>query len=69
METPRAALTANRIASGSRVLLFRNERLTQMTFGYSRDDIASFLPVYLEKEDSDSESFPGVGPERRGPAH
>ena len=66
IETPRAALTANRIASEAEYFSFGTNDLTQMTFGYSRDDIASFLPV---KEDSDSRSFPGVGPERRGPAH
>ena len=50
IEIPRAALTANRIASRAEYFSFGTNDLTQMTFGYSRDDIASFLPVYLEKK-------------------
>ena len=50
IEIPRAALTANRIASSAEFFSFGTTDLTQMTFGYSRDDIASFLPVYLEKK-------------------
>ena len=50
IEVPRAALTADRIASHAEYFSFGTNDLTQMTFGYSRDDIASFLPVYLEKK-------------------
>lgn len=50
IEIPRAALTADRIASEAEYFSFGTNDLTQMTFGYSRDDIASFLPVYLEKK-------------------
>ena len=50
IEVPRAALTANRIASSAEFFSFGTNDLTQMTFGYSRDDIASFLPIYLEKK-------------------
>lgn len=50
IEIPRAALTADRIASRAEYFSFGTNDLTQMTFGYSRDDIASFLPVYLEKK-------------------
>ena len=50
IEIPRAALTADRIASAAEFFSFGTNDLTQMTFGYSRDDIASFLPVYLEKK-------------------
>ncbi len=50
IETPRAALTANRIATEAEYFSFGTNDLTQMTFGYSRDDIASFLPTYLEKK-------------------
>ena len=50
IEIPRAALTANRIATHAEYFSFGTNDLTQMTFGYSRDDIASFLPVYLEKK-------------------
>ena len=50
IEIPRAALTANKIASAAEFFSFGTNDLTQMTFGYSRDDIASFLPVYLDKK-------------------
>ena len=50
IEIPRADLTANRIASAAEFFSFGTNDLTQMTFGYSRDDIASFLPIYLEKK-------------------
>lgn len=50
IEIPRAALTADRIASKAEYFSFGTNDLTQMTFGYSRDDIASFLPIYLEKK-------------------
>ncbi|MGL4520310.1 MAG: pyruvate, phosphate dikinase [Phocaeicola sp.] len=50
IEVPRAALTANRIATHAQFFSFGTNDLTQMTFGYSRDDIASFLPIYLEKK-------------------
>ena len=50
IEIPRAALTADKIASTAEFFSFGTNDLTQMTFGYSRDDIASFLPIYLEKK-------------------
>ncbi len=50
IEIPRAALTAAKIASSAEFFSFGTNDLTQMTFGYSRDDIASFLPVYIEKK-------------------
>ena len=50
IEIPRAALTADKIAKHAEYFSFGTNDLTQMTFGYSRDDIASFLPVYLEKK-------------------
>ena len=50
IEIPRAALTADCIARSAEYFSFGTNDLTQMTFGYSRDDIASFLPVYLEKK-------------------
>jgi pyruvate,orthophosphate dikinase len=50
IEVPRAALTAHRIATKAEYFSFGTNDLTQMTFGYSRDDIASFLPVYLDKK-------------------
>ena len=50
IEIPRAALTADKIATEAEYFSFGTNDLTQMTFGFSRDDIASFLPVYLEKK-------------------
>jgi len=50
IEVPRAALTADLIAAQAEYFSFGTNDLTQMTFGYSRDDIASFLPVYLDKK-------------------
>jgi pyruvate,orthophosphate dikinase len=50
IEIPRAALTADQIAEHAQFFSFGTNDLTQMTFGFSRDDINSFLPDYLEKE-------------------
>ena len=50
IEIPRAALTADYIAKKAEYFSFGTNDLTQMTFGYSRDDIASFLPAYLDKK-------------------
>ncbi len=49
VETPRAAITADGIATESQFMSFGTNDLTQMTFGFSRDDFFSFLPIYLEK--------------------
>mgnify|MGYP006282492939 CR=1 FL=1 len=49
IEIPRAALTADKIAETAEFFSFGTNDLTQMTFGYSRDDAGKFLPIYLEK--------------------
>ena len=49
IEIPRAAVTANQIAEVADFFSFGTNDLTQMTLGFSRDDIAKFLPIYLEK--------------------
>lgn len=49
IEIPRAALTADKIAEKAEFFSFGTNDLTQMTFGYSRDDAGKFLPVYLQK--------------------
>lgn len=49
IEIPRAALTANLIAEKADFFSFGTNDLTQMTFGYSRDDAGKFLPIYIEK--------------------
>lgn len=50
IEIPRAALTADEVAEHAEFFSFGTNDLTQMTFGYSRDDINSFLPDYLSQE-------------------
>ncbi|MBQ5895632.1 MAG: pyruvate, phosphate dikinase, partial [Bacteroidaceae bacterium] len=50
IEIPRAALTADQIAQQAQFFSFGTNDLTQMTFGYSRDDVNSFLPIYLRKK-------------------
>ncbi len=49
IEIPRAALTADRIAKYAEFFSFGTNDLTQMTFGYSRDDVGSFVPQYAER--------------------
>ncbi len=49
IEIPRAALTADEIAKEADFFSFGTNDLTQMTFGYSRDDAGKFLPIYLDK--------------------
>ena len=49
IEIPRAAVTANQIAEVADFFSFGTNDLTQMTLGFSRDDVAKFLPTYLEK--------------------
>jgi pyruvate,orthophosphate dikinase len=49
IEVPRAALMADKIAQHADFFSFGTNDLTQMTFGFSRDDVGKFLPVYLEK--------------------
>lgn len=49
IEVPRAAVTANQIAEVAEFFSFGTNDLTQMTLGFSRDDINNFLPIYLKK--------------------
>ena len=57
IEIPRAALTAHEIAKTAEFFSFGTNDLTQMTFGYSRDDAGKFLPVYLEKGILENDPF------------
>ena len=50
MEIPRASLVADRIAETAEFFSFGTNDLTQMTFGFSRDDTGGFMPAYLEQE-------------------
>jgi pyruvate,orthophosphate dikinase len=49
IEVPRAAVTADRVATEAEFFSFGTNDLTQMTFGFSRDDAGKFLPEYVEK--------------------
>ena len=57
IEIPRAALTADEVAKHADFFSFGTNDLTQMTFGFSRDDINSFLPDYLEQEILEKDPF------------
>jgi pyruvate,orthophosphate dikinase len=57
METPRATLGADRLAQEVEFMSFGTNDLTQMTYGFSRDDVGKFLPQYLEKKLVESDPF------------
>lgn len=57
IEIPRAALIAEKIAHCADFFSFGTNDLTQMTFGFSRDDVGKFLPIYLEKGIIDKDVF------------
>jgi pyruvate,orthophosphate dikinase len=50
IETPRAAITADKIANAAEFFSYGTNDLTQLTFAFSRDDVGSFLPYYIEKK-------------------
>jgi pyruvate,orthophosphate dikinase len=60
IEVPRAAVTADEIAQTAEFFSFGTNDLTQMTFGYSRDDANSFLPDYLKKEILERDPFQSI---------
>nr|VFK37571.1 MAG: pyruvate, orthophosphate dikinase [Candidatus Kentron sp. TC]VFK51893.1 MAG: pyruvate, orthophosphate dikinase [Candidatus Kentron sp. TC] len=60
IEIPRAALTADEVAKHADFFSFGTNDLTQMTFGFSRDDIGSFLPEYLRLEIFERDPFQGL---------
>jgi pyruvate, orthophosphate dikinase len=57
IEVPRAALTADLIAAHAEFFSFGTNDLTQLTFGFSRDDIGKFLPMYLKEKIIDADPF------------
>ncbi len=70
IEVPRGAMTADEIATEAEFFSFGTNDLTQMTFGFSRDDIGKFLRVYQDKKILDKDPFAtfdvdGVGPVMR----
>ena len=66
IEVPRAALIADKIAHDAEFFSFGTNDLTQMTFGYSRDDVAKFLPAYLQKGILQHDPFSVLDPEGVG---
>ncbi|MES9883276.1 MAG: pyruvate, phosphate dikinase [Sedimenticola sp.] len=60
IEIPRAALTADEVAQHADFFSFGTNDLTQMTFGYSRDDINSFLPDYIRQEILEKDPFQSI---------
>ncbi|MGK9476572.1 pyruvate, phosphate dikinase [Melioribacter sp. OK-6-Me] len=66
IEIPRAAITANKIAEYAQFFSFGTNDLTQMGFGFSRDDIGGFLPDYLEKKILPEDPFQSIDQEGVG---
>ena len=66
IEIPRAAITADEIAKESEFFSFGTNDLTQMGFGFSRDDIGSFLPEYLSKKILPEDPFASIDKEGVG---
>jgi len=64
METPRACLSADRFAGEVEFMSFGTNDLTQMTYGFSRDDSAKFVPEYLDKKLIENDPF--VSLDQRG---
>jgi pyruvate,orthophosphate dikinase len=57
METPRACLGADRLAAEVEFMSFGTNDLTQMTYGFSRDDVSKFIPQYLDKKLVEADPF------------
>jgi len=66
IEIPRAALTANKMAETAQFFSFGTNDLTQMGFGFSRDDIGGFVPDYLEKKILPADPFQTIDQEGIG---
>jgi pyruvate,orthophosphate dikinase len=66
IEVPRAAIRSGHIARYADFFSFGTNDLTQMTFAFSRDDVASFLPSYLEKNVLDVDPFKSIDEEGVG---
>ena len=65
IEIPRAALTADEIAKDADFFCFGTNDLTQMTYGFSRDDAGKFLNAYYDAKIFENDPFAKLGPERR----
>jgi pyruvate,orthophosphate dikinase len=66
IEIPRAALVAEKLAETAEFFSFGTNDLTQMTFGYSRDDAGSFLPDYVDKKILPKDPFESIDQEGVG---
>jgi pyruvate,orthophosphate dikinase len=66
IEVPRGAMTADQIAGEAQFFSFGTNDLTQLTFGYSRDDVGKFLRVYQEKKILDKDPFATIDVEGVG---
>ncbi|MGE5552471.1 MAG: pyruvate, phosphate dikinase [Betaproteobacteria bacterium] len=66
IEIPRAALVADKIAQHAQFFSFGTNDLTQMTFGYSRDDAGKFLPVYIDQGILEKDPFQSIDQEGVG---
>jgi pyruvate,orthophosphate dikinase len=66
IEVPRGAMTADQIAAEAQFFSFGTNDLTQMTFGFSRDDIGKFLRVYQDKKIIDKDPFATIDTEGVG---
>jgi len=66
IELPRAALVADKIAKEAEFFSFGTNDLTQMTFGFSRDDVGSFVPDYIEKNILEKDPFQVLDQEGTG---
>jgi pyruvate,orthophosphate dikinase len=66
IEVPRGALVADKIAADAQFFSFGTNDLTQLTFGFSRDDVGKFLKIYLEKKILEKDPFASVDTEGVG---
>jgi pyruvate,orthophosphate dikinase len=66
IEIPRAALIADKLSETAEFFSFGTNDLTQMTFGYSRDDAGTFLPEYVDKKILPKDPFESIDQEGVG---
>jgi pyruvate,orthophosphate dikinase len=66
IEVPRGALIADKIAADAQFFSFGTNDLTQLTFGFSRDDVGKFLKIYIEKKILDKDPFASIDTEGVG---
>ncbi|HEY3045514.1 MAG TPA: pyruvate, phosphate dikinase [Vicinamibacterales bacterium] len=66
IEVPRGAMTADEVAQEAQFFSFGTNDLTQLTFGFSRDDVGKFLRIYQEKKILDRDPFASIDTEGVG---